>query len=1237
MCLVDSLEPLYHISWLIKDGFYLIPMVILLQAKDRYPFPVGYQAVRYYNGLSYRMEVKEGARGPLFMVFFGVVICSADTPTIAWQDALKKASSGLKKAQGRLQISEINGFELFGFLDPLVQRLLRELVLEQEGAAQPDVIACSKNNGDEVIEGNSVCLITPERLSWSSTRTRQIRKSRTSIVHIDTKESSLSEENRLKHASYVKGSRKRLKLWKPLQELGRKTQIEQSVLSDHSDVQFTSTKASEEKKGFSGCTEGLTQDGSENLKCEPQASIKDEVLKGAVIPDSYDDFLSQSIGGQEVQPRLASVVHTLHKIENVRSGLYSSNDVCLPSADFLSSPKFECPQKLDGKGESNLRTALVPDSYERSQDLSLSPNAATEVLHVCNIEVEAGSSPTEPVLEKPCTNDMVPDSFDMESGSLLYNKECQLGQDAIIDSMRNLEQNHSLPCKFLNVSTGNKKMESQSSEGNTQKGDSDSLGQELTKSMITLLLPQALGILKKKGRKKRIPRILPKNMTEKLDMAYIPSEHIALDKKESSFDLYDVRNWHLPENVAHTIQTQGKDLIVSNDNESLLHGANLSTSDMSLQEEVDRPNGYSKIHPVSLLEVGQPRANESRDASMCRSRISDGVDYECEPFTEKAATQFEQRPEDLECLPMQQPVIFKSAEPPECDPNEPTMEFESIVPCSPVDDTEERGVVDPKSLQVLSAANHPLSFPDSLKVLEIMVSSTKEIQAEEEGKISLSKDNVSPKDPEANSSEIVNTSRGLEMKIISEEELSALSPAFVKDSLQSNPEDSSLASELPDYDMKINAKDTHVDSQEDLCKEQRFSDADEHIQERYIVQNTNFVPKVCLEHPMPVLVMKLNVQDNQTHVLICCAYQESTRILFVYNLVEETFTPSMISCTMLQFSCKSITLPAMFSEANGMQFTSNKQELLLLGMFKLSEKSERKETVFSKDDACLSEVNQKQSCLYEIQLVSYTSGKFFCHSRLSSSESRLYCVLPIDQRTMIAGGEKGLVTCWVLDSLTRSLEKSFALPAPSYGGCLASDIISLSSIPTSPSIIVGCDVQGLIAIWNIATRQLIRGSKLSVELPKELYVVNVNLLSDEVKLSKASRMLETEEDRIHGPEYVAASLLVGSIDLQPDQRQGSGKTVSKSWSLVILKRDGSCSIFPLDALHQRISAVHVTESFGLAGTNDGSVLLWDTVNGSILGSLHHINDEPIGCIAGDQACNVIIVGRSTTVLIYVKQ
>ena len=41
---------------------------LILQGKDRYPYPVGYKSMRTQNAITYMMEILEGLKGPSFTV-----------------------------------------------------------------------------------------------------------------------------------------------------------------------------------------------------------------------------------------------------------------------------------------------------------------------------------------------------------------------------------------------------------------------------------------------------------------------------------------------------------------------------------------------------------------------------------------------------------------------------------------------------------------------------------------------------------------------------------------------------------------------------------------------------------------------------------------------------------------------------------------------------------------------------------------------------------------------------------------------------------------------------------------------------------------------------------------------------------------------------------------------------------------------------------------------------------------
>ncbi|KAM7255373.1 hypothetical protein ACFE04_026075 [Oxalis oulophora] len=99
------------------------------RGKHRHPYPVGYKAVRTHKGITFDMEIHSGPRGPLFSItssdghsFSGL------TPDLAWRDFHKKSSPLVKKVwHGNRFSGGIDGTELFGFNNKSVQRLFRQL------------------------------------------------------------------------------------------------------------------------------------------------------------------------------------------------------------------------------------------------------------------------------------------------------------------------------------------------------------------------------------------------------------------------------------------------------------------------------------------------------------------------------------------------------------------------------------------------------------------------------------------------------------------------------------------------------------------------------------------------------------------------------------------------------------------------------------------------------------------------------------------------------------------------------------------------------------------------------------------------------------------------------------------------------------------------------------------------------------------------------------------------------
>ncbi|CAA7399352.1 unnamed protein product [Spirodela intermedia] len=89
------------------------------RGKGRYPYPVGYQALRTYAGITYRMEIQEGVKGPLFVVTSpSGDTCSGQTPDISWEYFWKKSGPRVKNWSGKRFSGRIDGIEASLYISP---------------------------------------------------------------------------------------------------------------------------------------------------------------------------------------------------------------------------------------------------------------------------------------------------------------------------------------------------------------------------------------------------------------------------------------------------------------------------------------------------------------------------------------------------------------------------------------------------------------------------------------------------------------------------------------------------------------------------------------------------------------------------------------------------------------------------------------------------------------------------------------------------------------------------------------------------------------------------------------------------------------------------------------------------------------------------------------------------------------------------------------------------------------
>ncbi|KAF8399648.1 hypothetical protein HHK36_015517 [Tetracentron sinense] len=422
------------------------------RGKDRYPYPVGYNAVRTHIGSTYRMEIHEGHKGPLFVITTtDGHSCSGQTPDIAWERFQKKGGPSIKMWHGKRFSCKIDGVELFGFRNPFVQRLLRELVVNVNGMAEWSLLSSSFCNGASGLENETRC---PDSCTYPD------------LLLYLAKPQTTGKRSRKHQITTINA----------VDKAGLKKLRPQHLSND--------TEASIPRQ--------RNQNHRNDQKLMTSSTSKEE-YKIRIDP-----------GGLPVQVNLATVVEEGNSPFSVKDGSLLD---CLKEEAVFSQEQgklvttedctFPCVANEFCKQVKLFDRPLDADMQECSSLMERENNNGEESKTVKDVDLCA-----------PDTLDIMQDNITDSAPDTNKSSPCN-GKDELvaIDTVMSeglLTELH--PEEEAATSTSN---------ASSEKSDFDSVGQEVAKSMMTVLLPQAVPLLEKISRKGReTSRILTNSLTE---------------------------------------------------------------------------------------------------------------------------------------------------------------------------------------------------------------------------------------------------------------------------------------------------------------------------------------------------------------------------------------------------------------------------------------------------------------------------------------------------------------------------------------------------------------------------------------------------------------------------------------------------------------------------------------------------------------------------------------------------
>ncbi|XP_038705729.1 uncharacterized protein LOC120001458 isoform X2 [Tripterygium wilfordii] len=396
----------------------------------------------------------------------------------------------------------------------------------------------------------------------------------------------------------------------------------------------------------------------------------------------------------------------------------------------------------------------------------------------------------------------------------------------------------------------------------------------------------------------------------------------------------------------------------------------------------------------------------------------------------------------------------------------------------------------------------------------------------------------------------------------------------------------------------------------------------------------------CYLHPLPVTSLLLRTKGNSIYICVLCGLpKDKNRTLFSYELTtreSELGFPSFVGHT-------SVTLPfsiensdkAIAHERSVLQFTPDGQCIVLLDSIRTPYCREGKLDCWC--STCSPECFEDNA----VKIVQIKAGYVSVVTKLRTVEN-VQLILACEPSHLIAVGESGRLQIWAMNSTWSTATEEFAIPS---NDCFSPSIVELKRIPKCASLVIGHNGFGKFTIWDISKRTSV--SRFSTPSASVFQISPICLFSWESKCCFISN--PTVEDHIDGimaatnmcisghseghnfppadGEDVAVWLLMStasdSYDHHGFEASNCQTNSVRCWRLALLVKN--MVIFG-SALDPRTIVIGASAGHGITGTCDGLVYMWELSTGCKLGSLHHFKGGSVSCIAtDDSSSNVFAV------------
>ncbi|KMT08901.1 hypothetical protein BVRB_6g136210 [Beta vulgaris subsp. vulgaris] len=1214
------------------------------RGKDRYPYPVGYKALRTHKGLMYKMEIHEGSKGPIFQItsndkHFG----SGETPDRAWESFQKKYSR-IKLWHGKRFSGKIDGVELFGFKNALVQRLLRELVATVNDASDQSSVVTNCNEASS--KGHDVGYLLRDELP-------DLRVALKKAI-VTGKRSRTCRRNDIKSA----------------RESGHERCPPPHQGDDAKVLDPAAGKTnSDEPLIYSALSNGQAQGALQVLpNIEPGENVPTVPLSAHGLPVKSHEF--------PVDPKSDPCCI------QVQSELPSMETCVSASLLAVDMPQEEKPEEALHISQLDIQRLEV-----QGIGLPVAIKEGNQKVQVLPILLE----PKPPLLRDSEVNHhgdlYAPDTLDtQEEITCAPNIGSHGGEQAtarnklvadLVYSEDTITGSHSEEGSFyLN--------------GNSEKSDFDSFDEDITKSMMKVLLPRAIPLLKYSSRKRRRRNELHKdfsgapkpehNLIEAIPSADVEpparvlacsgsdgqiKSHLASDFVDSSASKMENVRYVVPDSLDND---QYEDHVV---NELPPSSDNTEAVPATLQKENHEPpdrkgspsvldatesssylnetTGVKKIFPREELD----KIFDGMPQNVCVSALHSAL-----PFPSSVPLGLLAKSED-QCL-----IADGNSKPIE---NSSKNTDQDIMPeCKghgfiPIPGKKQSSP--PNTLSKMDKYGAPLS--ESITCREYGEDCVPEMHHRSRNLVSPNSFLVSAfGDSDSSKASFTAGRPEGQISIMQNDNVEDLALNFTLNNNDMQYIDgrnfhvrypeayvAKGKIEQQDFDSVYLSPHQERGTSQNCTSNNKEDEAEVHASclEKHELNDAIGVMKLigCYSHLKRISSVMLTRKPQSIFICVSCGLlEERARDLFLYELSTKEpclGTPYMVGHT-------SMSLPILKDEfgreiavdKSGLQFTPDARGLVLADSIRIPYCRE-------KNLHCL--CRQCESCCFEenaVKIVQVNLGYVSLVVKLKSMFP-IHCVLVCEPEHLIAVDESGRIYIWIMNSTWSVQTEEYVIPSYDY---LSSRVVELKRIPKSTSMVIGHNGYGEFSLWNIIKRTVI--SRFSAPASSVFDFLPVSLFSwlskglshdfmeectrklEEATLSWFSRISEANNFcPIEGEDVAVWLLIFTSSDSHAQSACYSSNYLNSDgcWRLGLLIKG---KVILGGTLYSSTTAIGTSSGTGIIGTREGQVYAWELASGSKLEASQDLEGNGVSHIATDDLTSsaVAIAGDGGQLCIY---